>query len=209
MKIRKSKKSKLYFFIILFIAVFIIFIYLFEKHIVPAIISIGEKYVVNLVNEKLNESISETIEEMQISSSDFFNKSFDGDDINYIDVNTLAINNFCLNISNNLSELLKKDSIMQIELPLGMIFGFNALSNIPPKIKLNILYSGENTIDYETSFKSVGINQINFQIYINAVIKVAIVNPMYKKDIEVTRKLMIINTVFKGDVPNTYFNYSN
>jgi len=63
---------------------------------------------------------------------------------------------------------------------------------------------GDATADYETSMTQAGVNQVNFQVWINVHTTVSIVNPLWSKDLEITRKLTLVNTVFNGEIPKTY-----
>lgn len=198
-------KIKLYFFVsISFISLLLgIFSYKFDNQILPTIIAISEKYAVNKINQEIDTNVEKTINEMGLFSHNFLKSNPD----KYIDINTMLINNVCLNISKNLSENLKKVTETKIQFPIGMFFGINILSAKGFKINTSITSLGETNVDYETKFESVGINQINFQIYLNIKTKIAIVNPLYKKNINVSRKLMLVNTVFSGQVPNTYLDF--
>lgn len=210
-KISLKFKIKFYFFIFLLLCflAFALFIYQFETKVVPTAIVIGEKYATNIVEQEIDKSVEKTILEMGLYSEKFFNKSLNQTTNHYLDVNAILINNVCLNVSTNLTQSLKEMNETKIELPIGIFSGFNAFSGIGPKFKISIVSIGDATVDYETNFVSVGINQINFQVYLKINTQVSIINPMYKKDILISRKLMLVNTVFNGEVPNTYLNLPN
>lgn len=205
---KKIKKIKLIliFFVILNILLWSLFIFLiqFEKYIIPTAIQISEKYAVNIINQEINNSVQHTIASMNISSSDFILSNNSGGGNNYIDVNTMLINNLCTNISNSISAKLQTISDTKIEIAVGSILGLNTFSNLGPNLKVGISTIGDSLVDYETSFKAVGINQINLEIYLTIETNLAIVNPLYKESVGISRKLMLVNLVFNGEVPNTY-----
>ena len=66
--------------------------------------------------------------------------------------------------------------------------------------------SKEALVNYNTEFNSVGINQSNFKIWIDINTTVRIINPLQKKEIEFNRKVMIVDTVINGVVPENYMN---
>ena len=202
-------KLKLYFFIIISLISLLmgIFVCGFDMEVLPTIIAISEKYAVNKVSKEIDKSVEKTIEEMKLFSDSFLNKNFNKGN-NYIDINTILINNVCLNVSENITENLNKIDDAKIELPIGLFSGINFFSGMGPKFKTSISSIGNATVDYETKFEAVGINQINFQIYLKINTKIAIINPLYKKDIDVSRKLMLVNTVFNGEVPKTYLDFA-
>ena len=63
-------------------------------------------------------------------------------------------------------------------------------------------------VDYETAFSSVGINQINYKIWLAVHLELRIVNPLYREDITLERKIMLADLVFSGKVPAHYFQIS-
>ena len=67
---------------------------------------------------------------------------------------------------------------------------------------------GQSHVDYETSFVSVGINQTNFKVWLDVITEIQMVNPLEKDIVKTNRKVMIIDSVIKGNVPQTYFEYN-
>ena len=67
---------------------------------------------------------------------------------------------------------------------------------------------GAVRVDYETAFSSVGINQINYNIWLAVHLELRIVNPLYREDITLERKIMLADLVFSGRVPAHYFQIS-
>lgn len=201
-------KLKLGFFIIISLISLLlgIFVCKFDIEVLPTVIAISQKYAVNKVSQEIDKSVEKTIQDMKIFSGDFLKKNFNNGN-NYIDIDTILINNVCLSVSKNLTENLNKISETKIDLPIGIFSGMNAFSGKGPKFKTSISSMGDSTVDYETKFEAVGINQINFQIYLKIDTKIAVINPLYKKDIDVSRKLMLVNTVFNGEVPKTYLDF--
>ena len=155
-------------------------------------------------NTIINTAIQETIDEMNISSSDFIIKA--NTDISSISADTVLINKFCSNISNKISNYFNLEYDKIIKIPIGSLFGIEWLSNIGPSISFNIMPSKEALVDYNTEFNSVGINQSNFKIWLDINTTVRIINPLQKKEIEFNRKVMIVDTVINGVVPENYMN---
>lgn len=178
----------------------------FDIEVLPTLIAISEKYAVNKISQEIDKGVEKTIEDMKLFSGSFLNKNFNNGN-NYIDIDTILINNVCLNVSKNITESLNKISEAKIDLPIGIFSGMNVFSGQGPKFKTSISSMGDSIVDYETKFEAIGINQINFQIYLKIDTKIALINPLYKKDINVSRKLMLVNTVFNGEVPKTYLDF--
>ena len=175
----------------------------------PTAIKVSQKYATNIISQEINKSVEKTITSLRLHTNDFFNKNVNKDtNKTYLDVDTILINNVCAKVSDELSKNLKNINDTKIDLPIGVFSGISAFSEFGPPFTVCLSSIGDAIVDYETNFQSVGINQINFQVYLNISCSISIINPMYKKDIDVSRKLMLVNTIFDGEVPKTYLNTS-
>lgn len=215
-KKRKFKRKKLFkipFFSLTILCILIWLIYLFilqfENEVLPTAIKVSQKYATNIISQEINKSVEKTITSLRLHTNDFFNKNVNkGTNKTYLDVDTILINNVCAKVSDELSKNLKNINDTKIDLPIGVFSGISAFSEFGPPFTVCLSSIGDAIVDYETNFQSVGINQINFQVYLNISCSISIINPMYKKDIDVSRKLMLVNTIFDGEVPKTYLNTS-
>jgi len=197
-------------FIFFLIFSFIFFLIQFDKKALPIVLSISQKYATTEVNNKINFVIESIISDMKVKSSDFYENTIDKNNkLNYLEVNSMLINEICNKSAVKISKELNKMKENKITLPIGIISGFGSISNFGPKIKIEIMPMGDAMVDYETKFDAVGINQINFQVWLNIETNVNIINPFYNDEIKIKRKLMLVNTIFNGDVPNTYLGLQN
>lgn len=182
----------------------------FDKNVLPTAIAVSEKYATTEINKQINSAIEKVINDMDIKTSDFYNNTLNkSEQLNYLSVDTMLINDVCAKSAFNISENLNKLEDKKIKLPVGLLSGVKMLSNYGPRFSITISALGDAEVDYSTSFEAVGINQINFQVWLNIQTSVTIVNPLYSKDIIVKRKLMLVNTVFNGEVPDTYLDFMN
>ena len=69
--------------------------------------------------------------------------------------------------------------------------------------------AGDTTVDYETEFTSAGINQTNYKIWLTVNITISLVNPIYDRNISMNRKIMLADTIIKGDLPSNYIDIPN
>ncbi len=211
MKKKKKKKpiKKLFIFIIIIISFILVFMR-YKNTVLPAVLKIGENYAVDTINEKINTSVEKVVSELNLTSQDFFEKAFDDEEkINYFSADTILINRVCSKTAAEISAELKAAEDEKITLPIGIFSGLELFSNIGPKFTISILQAGNTLVDYETSFESQGINQINFKIWLVTKTEIDIINPFSSKRISVSRKIMLVNTVFTGTVPQTYLNMNN
>ncbi|NLK36556.1 MAG: hypothetical protein GX299_00515 [Epulopiscium sp.] len=160
----------------------------------------------NMANIMIDESVEESIRSMGISSSDFFLESAKNPGV--ITANTLLINQFCSDISNQINQEIKKVGRKEIPVSLGSLSGIDFFSARGPNFYFSIYPVGAADVDYDTSFSSVGINQVNFKIWLDVSMQMKIVNPLQQRNIDLTRKIMLVDTVLSGTVPESYLNFT-
>jgi sporulation protein YunB len=194
--------SLVFVFVLLFTAFIII-----DSKIFPLVLEVLENELVSTVNMSINESAAKTISQLELTSSDFYEKSESEDGkINSIAVNTVLINTICNQIAVDISENLNNIGPQKVSLPIGSIAGIKTLANIGPSYTVTALPMGNAVVDYNSSFESVGINQVNFQIWIKVDTKIKVVNPLQTAEINITRKLPLVNTIINNEIPAVYFN---
>lgn len=203
-RLRTFLLSVLFVLILSFIAFIII-----DSKIFPLVLEVLENELVSTVNISINESAAKTISQLELTSSDFYEKS-EGNDgkINSIAVNTVLINTICNQIAVDISENLNNIGPRKVSLPIGSIAGIQTLANIGPSYTVTALPMGNAVVDYNSSFESVGINQVNFQIWITVDTKIKVVNPLQSAEINISRRLPLVNTIINNEIPTVYFNNS-
>lgn len=157
------------------------------------------------INEAIQIAISDTTKNMEITANDFLIKTFDVEGrYDSLVVDTVLVNMFINEVSTRLSEVLLDNNIDKVYIPIGIFFGIEALANKGPMFPVSIYPMSNVTVDYETAINSVGINQTNFEVYLNINSFVKIVNPLQETTANVSRKVAIVNTVIRGEVPSQY-----
>lgn len=209
-KFSRKKHKKYLAIILIIISISVIFIFMqYNNKVLPVALEISKQYAVTRINEKINTAVEKVISELNVTTKDFFDKSFDSSEkINYFSANTILINKVCSKTSAEISNSIKNSENEKIELPIGIFSGIELLSNIGPNFEISLKETGNTVADYETSFESQGINQVNLKIWLVTKTEVLIANPFYSEKTTVKRKIMLINTIFNGTVPQTYLNMS-
>lgn len=207
----KTKKEKLRNLFILILVIIVVLAYFsvqkLNERMLPIVLEITRLNSRTQINRVINESIKDSIDTYTLNSSDFYTKIADSNgEVNSLSVNTVLVNSLCAKLAVDISEKLSILRTEVVEVPIGAAFGIDAFSNLGPKYRIKILPLGDATVNYESSFTSVGINQINFQIWLNIESAIKVVNPLQSKDIKVTRKMALVDTVFSGEIPKMYIN---
>lgn len=156
-------------------------------------------------NRVIDTALEHTLAALSMKAEDFYfaNES----NPNGISADTIAINRFCTTLSGEITQELESLNDEKIQVPLGNISGIELFANWGPDIPFSMQPKGAAEVDYETKMESKGINQMHFQIWINISLEIRIVNPLHEESIPMKRKIMLVDTVFGGDVPEEYFQW--
>lgn len=208
LKGRKNYKFRLVIFILF--SIFIIFSILtvsnFDAKMLPTAIATFNHTVKNKINIVINSAVDDVINKNKIESKDFYNCTLDNEGrISTLSLNTVLVNEICGKIAVEASKRLMNMETVAIEVPLGALLGIDVLSNMGPTFTVLITPVGNTTVDYKTSFQSAGINQINFQVWLNIETGIRIVNPNRELEIKVNRTVTLVNTIFSGVVPENFY----
>jgi len=184
-------------------------VYSLDKRLMPSVLTVVDMKSKTKINAVINDSVGEIVKELGVSSSDFYERTTDGDGrILSMSVNTLLVNDICSRVAMDVSGKLVTLEKEKISMPLGSLLGIQAFANHGPDYTVTIIPMGNAQVDYETGFEAVGINQVNFQVWLKVDSVIAVVNPLQRQEITVTRKVSLVNTVITGEVPSVYLSPS-
>lgn len=115
------------------------------------------------------------------------------------------ISDIAIEIQNELNELENKD----IEIPLGALTGNSYLAGSGPDIGIKIISTGDIITDIKTEFKSAGINQTVYRIYLDLECEISILTSYKTIGQTIKNQVLLVETVVVGDVPETYLELEN
>jgi len=196
-------KYKIIFSFIMIISIFTIFIYEFDKTVMPTVIAVSEA-----------EMRAKAIEIMNKTIIDEFMKQFNYNDVIKIEkdkngnivllkADTLILNKIACDVAIKAQKALSDLGNVGIQLPIGYIMRNNVLSYFGPSIKIKMQPIGFIETRYSSEFESVGINQTRHKIYINMKTKIRIIIPVKSSDVEVSNEIPIAETIIVGKIPKT------
>lgn len=194
----KTARNITFLLLIIFFVISIAYI----RFVMPISVKICQKYAITSINNIIQNSMYSASK--NIKSEDFILRSDNNGRLEYLSVNSIIVNNICAETASTVSQNLNNLTTSKIRLSLGVFTGLPILSHFGPSTTIRLQPIGDATADYETSMTQAGVNQVNFQVWINVHTTVSIVNPLWSKDLEITRKLTLVNTVFNGEIPKTY-----
>ena len=173
-----------------------------NSRIMPSVLEIANIYSKNRVNHAINDALQAFIEQNSLVSEDFYMNSTMP---NGFSVNTILINQICAQLAVEITELLAQRRGEKVSVPIGMITGIDMLASLGPNINVAVVPMGEARVDFETNFISVGINQVNFQIWLNIESTIGLVTPLQTRRITMTRRVALVDTVYSGEIPQFFF----
>lgn len=203
-KQRKRKKKK-FFPIFLSVLLMILCLFLLEKSLLPPLKEISHMQCKAAANQIIDRAAANVLENMELDANSLLQQSAEGESYT---ANTALVNQFCALLSQDITKQLNELPKEAIPIPLGAVTHWGLLANKGPQIPVTLLPMGAVKVDYETAFSSVGINQMNYKIWLAVQLELRIVNPLYQEDITLNRKIMLADLVFSGKVPEHYFQIS-
>ena len=164
---------------------------------------------VDAVNLAVNNAVRDVICEGDYDFNYFVNLSKDGTgSITAISGNMAHINALSTAILDRVMATAE-DGTIDISIPLGNLFGINLLSGKGPDINVEIVVLTSSKTDFESSIKSVGINQSEYQLMLEITIDIDVLVPWGTESATTVTEVIIADTVIVGQVPDTYLNLEN
>lgn len=176
-----------------------------DRRLMPTAAELADRYAAAYINSEIDSVTSDIISDMGLVYTDFYDISETDGEISSISVNSILVNEICQKTASGLSDALRSPDIKKIPVPLGLVTGIRFFSGMGPMINIHIMPAGSAVADYETALSESGINRVNYKIYLNIKTSVNIISPLSSSPLEISRKYMLVDTVFSGAVPRVYF----
>ncbi|MGN0135138.1 sporulation protein YunB [Anaerotignum sp.] len=203
-KRRKRKNKSLLFFLCILCLSFLLFSFL-ENRFLPPLKEISHMQCKALANQIIDKATINILNDTDFSTASLLIREEDGEGYT---ANTALVNQFCSRLSADVTQGLQDLPKEVIRIPLGAATKWSFFANLGPKIPFTLIPMGTAKVDYETAFSSVGINQINYKIWLNLSMEIKIVNPLYQETLTMERKIMLADLIFSGKIPEHYFQMS-
>ena len=184
------------------------FIIATEKYIMPAAADICLIQAKETANNIINSAVDEVLKEKSEGGRNILSLETENG-TTMIMADTISINLICAEISSSITEKIADMENNIVKVPYGAASGIGNFANSGPDLEFEIMPAGDTTVDYETEFTSAGINQTNYKIWLTVNITISLVNPIYDRNISMNRKIMLADTIIKGDLPSNYIDIPN
>ncbi len=199
---RKVRKSIFGFIIFIFIMIFMLLAgIMIDEKLFPVVYEISVMKAKESAALCIDNAAFKTMKEIDKDHYDFFVFDEYSDSFS---INTMLINEFTLKLNENIRLQIESLGEIPVTIPFGAVTGIGLFSSEGPKINIGIIPYGEVITDYDTEVVSSGINQTVVKVWIETKVNISIIHPLIDKKAELSRKVMLIDTVIKGDVPEGY-----
>lgn len=192
--------------IITILIVFNAFVYLFERRILPAVLSVAEitmrSEAVRIINE---ESVKIYSDNFQYDDIIKIEKDSDGN-ITMVRSDTVKQNYLAAKVVLSCDKRLTEIGELGTKVPLGYITNNIFFYQTGPNITVKMKQVGNINTSYESLFESAGINQTRHKIYLNVNTKLRVIVPFNSKDVDISCQIPISETIIVGKIPETAIN---
>ena len=202
-------------FILLIIFTFIILVFLSNK-VMPFYMNYSEAEMKRVVTTVINKSVTEEVTN-QLEVDSLFVLKKENDNTIIVDFDPVIVNRVMSKISdvvyNNLKLISKKDKLTlekynldesYFYIPSGIIFNTTMLNNIGPRIPINLEIISSVNLNLKTEVTEYGINNSLIEVYINVIVDVKMILPMYANTMQIVVVVPLAVKLIQGEVPKYY-----
>lgn len=194
-------------FVLTLSSIFLIFCIfnIFNNNIKPTIISLSETNAKKIALVATTKAINENIKDIKYDDLINLEKDKEGK-ISSISTNVMQMSKLSNEISIAVYENIINQKENELDIPIGIIFNNNILGGYGPNVKIKMLPTGSNKVDFISDFESVGVNQTKHRILLRATTSVKIIAPFLIEKQDYISDIVLAETVIVGDVPTSYYN---
>lgn len=151
------------------------------------------------INYEINEAISQKLDKMK--DCDFYKIQRKDGKIDCIVMNSFAINELSLSLTNHIQDYLISSNV-NFGIPFGNVTGFKILSGIGPKIKTRVVTIGNVTTEISSDLKEAGINQTLYRVMLHYKTELVNMAPFKESPITIDGSVTLCEILLVGDIPN-------
>lgn len=207
---KKRKKSRIKFTILTVVMLVFISISLILNGIVyPVITDYASAKVKAMTITAVNRAIFNVLNDDLVYSDLITVKTDNNGKINFLEANTLKINNIAKNTAKESKAELDKIGEQTLKIPIGSLTQSPLLTGYGYPVSVKIMSTGSVFCNFKSIFDDAGINQTRHKIYIEVNANMEIVLPGNKRKVDCTIEIFIAESIIVGNIPNIYLNFGN
>ena len=170
----------------------------------PVVFHYAEAVLNAMAVQAVNSSIADVVQYNTLDSLTDIRHDTNGT-ITSINANAVAMNLLSVQVSSRAQTYLDKMDNDGIPVPLGTFSGIPFLVGRGYPVKLNLRLVGAVNCNFESEFKSAGINQTEHKITLRSYATVDVILPFYTKRTNVVVEMLFSDSIIVGQVPEFLF----
>lgn len=222
--IRHSRDIKYIIIILVVLGIYISF-KIINKKVSPIMISIAEDEAKKISDIIINDSVKKELDN-GLTFDKLFITTYENDKLSTIDFDSIIVNKFLNNVTNNIIINIKsietgnidnldilnnynKDKLRKgiiYEIPLSYSYNNIFLSNLSPKIPVKIHMIGNVNTNVRTKVTDYGINNALLEVYIDIDLELQVILPLLSSKITNKSSVPIAIKMINGNIPKYFSN---
>ena len=168
-----------------------------------------EGEVTKTISSILTEALKKPINE-QLSKNKILDCKYDNNQvIKGVYINAEVDNAIIIEVNQTINQLIDEnvinEAISKIDIPLGSLVSKAIFSNLGPNISIKAIPISSYKSNIYTKTKSLGINNSNFEVYVNIKIDVQTLIPLKEQAINYESNVLLGSILIQGEIPYYYY----
>ena len=157
----------------------------------------------------MTEALKKPINE-QLSKNKILDCKYDNNQvIKGVYINAEVANAIIIEVNQTINQLIDEnvinEAISKIDIPLGSLVSKAIFSNSGPNISIKAIPISSYKSNIYTKTKSLGINNSNFEVYVNIKIDVQTLIPLKEQSINYESNVLLGSILIQGEIPYYYY----
>lgn len=172
-------------------------------HCRPILTAFAESQAVWVATKTANRVVEQVLEQHAALCRDMVKTHYTEEDIlSSVFVDTTAVNTVRTAITAAVMEEMEQYASLSVGIPLGTLFGPDALSGWGPLIYFPMSVTGTVLSDVSSSLEAVGMNQSKYRVLVHIEVSLYVVTPGGRSSVGAQLSYPMTEAVLLGDVPD-------
>jgi sporulation protein YunB len=200
-----------YIILILLSSILVYSLFLYSTVFKPVLSQLATARASQIGQMVINDAVSEIMQSDDILEGKMVNieKGNDGQIVAVLP-NLPIINRLKSEIALTVQKKLDNVNNSQIRIPIGNLTGVEMLSNLGPRLPINLIPLGKTIVDFDSKFAEAGINQTRHQIFVTVSLNISLLMPNNQAiGTQIKTTVPMSETIIVGNVPANYTNIAS
>ena len=176
-----------------------------ERNLTRVVLNLAQAQARAMAVRILNESAAELLSTGAVTYDSLMHVTADADgQVRLIQANTPEMNRLAAQASLLAQSKLQEARESSVHIPLGSVMGLTLFAGAGPRIAVRILPVGSVHAEFETDFKTAGINQTRHRVSLVLRAQVQLVIPTGAQTVEAATQVAMAESIIVGEVPETF-----